>query len=299
MIPDTVRNLPVVVSIVVAARNARRLLTGLLESFRDLPAEARDACEVIIVDAASVDGTAAWLLEVAGSSHCPLVRWISEPDTGIADAWNKGVSRARGKWVMFLGADDRVADGPAFAAAITRLATIPSETVAVAFPVELAGPDGGVVASCKPTLGGRQSAFFQVNTLPHQGVFHRRRAWDLHGPFDTRYSLAADYEFLLRLAVAGESIVIEDVAPPVRMALGGASKRHPHRVLREFRRAQGAHGIRGWRWSWWRSWITASARRTAAALCGEAFSDQAADWLRVVCGSPRAWTAVNRMGGVR
>src|SRR5690606_19493717 len=32
--------------------------------------------------------------------------WVSAPDSGIYDAWNKGLQRATGQWIAFLGADD-------------------------------------------------------------------------------------------------------------------------------------------------------------------------------------------------
>jgi glycosyltransferase involved in cell wall biosynthesis len=260
------------VSIVVAAKNARYLLEGLLESIDALPPSCRHACEVIIVDAASGDGTPAWLARVAAADRISPVAWLSESDTGIADAWNKGVGLARGEWVVFLGADDRLAAGAAVADAIATLDTQSAKTMAVAFPIIVFGLPRGASVVCTPVLGRGNAAFFQVNTLPHQGVFHRREAWQRHGLFDTRFTVAADYEFLLRLIKSGESIVIARSTPPVLMAAGGISKRNPLLVLREFRRAQILHGIGGMRWRWWVGWIKAMIRRGGEALLGQATS---------------------------
>jgi glycosyltransferase involved in cell wall biosynthesis len=260
------------VSIVVAAKNARHLLEGLLETIDALSPSCRHACEVIIVDAASGDGTPAWLARVAAADGIPAVAWRSEPDTGIADAWNKGVGLARGEWVLFLGADDRLAAGSAFADAIATLDTQSAQTMAVAFPIIVFGLPRAASVVCVPVLGRGNAAFFQVNTLPHQGVFHRREAWQRHGLFDTQFTVAADYEFLLRLIRSGESIVIARSTPPVLMAAGGISKRNPLLVLREFRRAQILHGIGGMRWRWWVGWIKAMIRRGGEALLGQATS---------------------------
>ena len=249
------------VSMVVAARNAQPLLAGLMRSIDSLPHACRIACEVIVVDAASADGTRDWLGGVASGNRVPPVSWISEPDSGIADAWNKGVALSRGEWVVFLGADDRVADGPAFSAALATLGSAVDTVTAVAFPIVVFDPstDRGVI--CKPALGRANASFLQVNTLPHQGVFHRRSAWQRCGLFDTRFTVAADYEFLLRLITSGEDIRLADSPPPVRMATGGLSKRSPALVLREFRFAQSLHGVRGVRWRWWAAWLKATARR--------------------------------------
>ncbi len=270
------------VSIVVAAKNARHLLEGLLESTDALPPSCRNACEVIIVDAASGDGTPAWLARFTAADRIPSVAWLSEPDMGISDAWNKGVELARGEWIVFLGADDRLAAGTAFADAIATLDTQSVKTMAVAFPIIVFGRPRDASMVCTPVLGRGNAAFFQVNTLPHQGVFHRRQCWQRHGLFDTRFTVAADYEFLLRLIRSGEAIVVADSTPPVRMAAGGISKRNPLLVLREFRRAQIIHGIGGMRWRWWAGWIKAMIRRGVEELFGQTASRRLASWTPLI-----------------
>ena len=41
----------------------------------------------------------------------PHVTWMQEPDEGMSDAINKGFDRAKGEWVMWLNADDRLKPG--------------------------------------------------------------------------------------------------------------------------------------------------------------------------------------------
>lgn len=57
-----------------------------------------------IIDGGSTDGT---LDILKGES---LVKWISEPDKGLSDAVNKGIQRAKGDWIIWLNADDFLAD---------------------------------------------------------------------------------------------------------------------------------------------------------------------------------------------
>lgn len=268
------------VSIVVAAKNAKQFLGGLFESIATLPPECRSACEVVVVDAASSDGTPAWLDRMAAENRSRLLRFLSEPDAGIADAWNKGVRLARGEWVLFLGADDRVAEGEAFPAALAVLASASPRAAAVAFPIVVFGLPQDASVVCTPVLGRNNATFQQVNTLPHQGVFHRRDAWQRNGPFDTRFALAADYEFLLRLVSRGEPVVIVASLPPVRMAAGGISKQDPLRVLREFRFAQSLHGVAGVRWRWWMAWLKSIVRTITAAALGVRTARSVSDGLR-------------------
>ncbi len=61
--------------------------------------------EHLVIDGGSTDDSA------AVAARFPHARWTQEPDTGMSDAINKGFARARGDWVMWLNADDRLKPG--------------------------------------------------------------------------------------------------------------------------------------------------------------------------------------------
>jgi glycosyltransferase involved in cell wall biosynthesis len=61
--------------------------------------------EHLILDGGSTDDSAR---VAAGFPHAS---WIQEPDTGMSQAINRGFDRARGEWVMWLNADDRLQPG--------------------------------------------------------------------------------------------------------------------------------------------------------------------------------------------
>lgn len=88
-------------SVITAVRNG---LTDLQRTSASLQAQTSQDFEWIVIDAASNDGTADWLstLKVFGDR----LHWVSEPDRGISDAWNKGLAIASGHQVMFLNAGD-------------------------------------------------------------------------------------------------------------------------------------------------------------------------------------------------
>ena len=76
---------------------------GLQKTLASLAVQSRrDAFECVVIDGASDDGT----LDVIKANEAIVGRWISEPDRGIYDAMNKGVSMARGKLILFLNAGD-------------------------------------------------------------------------------------------------------------------------------------------------------------------------------------------------
>ena len=83
-------------------RNGAETIQRCLDS---VLAQQAGLAEIVVVDGASTDGTVAILERNAKR----LASWSSEPDRGICDAWNKALARVRGEWVLFLGADDRLA----------------------------------------------------------------------------------------------------------------------------------------------------------------------------------------------
>ena len=85
-------------SIVTAARNAR---VELLRTAHSLAAQTLRDFEWIVIDGASTDGSQDLLPHLEG-----VTTYISELDRGIADAWNKGIARARGRQILILNAGD-------------------------------------------------------------------------------------------------------------------------------------------------------------------------------------------------
>jgi glycosyltransferase involved in cell wall biosynthesis len=86
-------------SVVTATFNSGAYLRRTAESLR------RQTCtdfEWLVMDGGSSDGTRRVIEE-----NADLIReWVSERDAGIADAWNKGIARARGRYVLILNAGD-------------------------------------------------------------------------------------------------------------------------------------------------------------------------------------------------
>jgi putative colanic acid biosynthesis glycosyltransferase len=85
-------------SIITACFNARE---DLLVTANSLDKQVFRDFEWIVIDGASDDGTYEVLKNLPNVSL-----WISEPDEGIADAWNKGVRLSKGHQILFLNAGD-------------------------------------------------------------------------------------------------------------------------------------------------------------------------------------------------
>ncbi len=97
---------PIQLTLITATRNRREHLARCIESVaaQDYPHKQH-----VIIDGASDDGTVGLLRERA--EVYPHICWISEPDTSLSQAFNKGLARATGDWVNVLGDDDLILSG--------------------------------------------------------------------------------------------------------------------------------------------------------------------------------------------
>ena len=175
------------VSVIIVCRNPGPLLRTALES---VWAQQGGACEVVVIDGASTDGSREWL----ESQRARIGTLVSEPDRGVYDAMNKGVTRARGDWLLFLGSDDRLLED-----ALGRIAPVLQQTEAGVVVGEAAYDDGRIYGM------GNLTATVRRNFVHHQAAFYRRTLFAAHGKFDERLQLQADYDFNLRLLQSGVS----------------------------------------------------------------------------------------------
>ena len=180
------------VSIITPVFNAGRPLAHTL---RSVAAQTLEDWQHVIVDDGSTDPTTARLLEAAGAQARTTV--IRTENRGPATARNTAVANARGRYLVFLDADDHLA--PEFLA----------KTVAV---LE-AEPDVGVVHTWVALVGGHQGVWrtgpFALPDLLARCTIHvtalvRRELFGAVGGFDTRYvESAEDWDFWIGLAGRG------------------------------------------------------------------------------------------------
>lgn len=182
--------------------------------------------EHLIIDGQSTDGT----LEEVSRRTTPSLRLISEPDSGIYDALNKGINLARGDILGLMHSDDFLAHDRVL------------ERVAKAFEdpaIDAVYGDLDYVAADNPNRIIRhwRAGAFKPNNLrrgwmpPHPALFIRRRVVEAHGAYDLRYRIAADYDAILRWFGRGgvRSAYIPEVL--VKMRVGGESNRSLERIL--------------------------------------------------------------------
>ncbi len=177
------------------ARHLQRTLDGVLAD--DYPNR-----EVIVVDGASTDGTVELL-----RSYGDRIRWISEPDRGEYDAWNKAARMATGEIFKWLPDDDRLRPGaPRLAAAY--LAEHPEVDIVFGqTQVWQEHPDGTLTPLPEEPMTDASRLTLkhflrQTHGVTSVAMFARRRVLDRLGPFAIDYA-CGDTEFWVRAAANG------------------------------------------------------------------------------------------------
>ncbi|WKZ47401.1 MAG: glycosyltransferase family 2 protein [Anaerolineales bacterium] len=182
------------ISIITPSFNQARYLEQTIQSVlgQDYP-----HIEYIVVDGASKDGS----VEVIKKYADKLAWWVSEKDSGQAEAINKGLARAKGEIVAWLNSDDYF---------------LPS-AVSSAMEVFEENPDVALVYGNMLAVDERGNAFnsltykqlslqdllcFQIIGQP--AVFFRRKALENAGYLDPTFHFLLDHHLWIRIAQHGK-----------------------------------------------------------------------------------------------
>ncbi|MEI6516250.1 MAG: glycosyltransferase family 2 protein [bacterium] len=166
---------------------------GLDQTLRSVLEQGYRDFELIVIDGASTDGSA----EVIRRHSARINHLVSEPDSGIYNAMNKGLRLATGEFVHFLNSGDRLLSPDVLAAIFSGRQ----------YDADLMYGDLIRPGSTTPTYEQIQpdtltlDRFFGLG-ICHQTIFYRRTLFALLGEYDESYSLLADWDFNLKVLLA-------------------------------------------------------------------------------------------------
>lgn len=176
-------------SIITIVRNNRRFIGDTIAS---VLAQSYPHVEYIIIDGASTDGT----VDIIRACEDKLAHWVSEPDHGIADAFNKGLALSNGDYILFLNSDDALAGGDVLQAMAGKIVENGHPSLIYGDYDILDRESGTFMYHGSVNLTSK--GLMQGQILPHPCLFTRRSYFDTYGGFDTDFKIAMDYEWLLR-----------------------------------------------------------------------------------------------------
>lgn len=209
-------------SIITVTWNAADVIAPTLQSVRQQT--SRDY-EMLIIDGASSDDT----LAIVNKASIASLRVFSEPDKGLYDAMNKGIDRARGRYLIFLNAGDRFADDTVLA----RLALLTADNPGVIYgQTQLVNNAGTVVGKRHLTAPKRLTAdsFLKGMVVCHQAFAARR---DLVPHYDLKYRYSADYDWCIKVLRKSPANAYVGREPIISYLADGMTTRHHRSSLWE------------------------------------------------------------------
>lgn len=218
------------ISIVTVCRNAEATIARTIESIR---AQQYPSLEYIVIDGASTDSTP----DIVRSYSENVDIFISEPDSGIADAFNKGICRSTDGIIGLINADDQLCPGTlekicCFFEKNPYVDVIHGDVILV--------DEHKTIKRVKPA--GRWWYPWRLVLFNHPATFVRKSVYEKHGLFDTSYRIAMDVELFLRWTTRGARIhYLPEIL--VNVQAGGASSQQAVTGFQEVRRAALHYGF--------------------------------------------------------
>jgi len=211
-------------SILTASLNSEKTIFKTLKSIQS---QTFQDFEHIVIDGNSFDTTSDILTSFEDTYN---LQWISEPDKGIADALNKGLTHTKGRFILILQADDHLFSRDTLKKAYAFLANDKYDIYS--FPIIFNDPIRGFTLK-KPIhfLWWNHFKFIFF----HQGCFVKNSVFENIGSFRTQYKINMDYDFFYRALANNHNVKFGSFPISVMggSGIGSNSKFIPERLMEE------------------------------------------------------------------
>lgn len=230
------------ITVITVTYNSAMTIADAVES---VLRQSYDDIEYIVIDGNSTDRTLD-IVRRYEPSFTGRMRLLSEPDGGIYDAMNKGLSLATGDVVGFLNSDDYFTSNDILSVVAGEFAKNNTDIVYGDVHFIHNGSPQKVVRYYSSRLF--RPCWLRFGFMPaHPSVYVRKKVYEEVGPYKTDYAIGADFEMIVRL-FHGHRFKSEYIRRDfVTMRTGGISTRGMRSrkiLLREDTRACRENGIR-------------------------------------------------------
>ena len=166
--------------------------------------------EVWIIDSLSSDSTKVFLKTLQAPFY-----WLFEKDSGIYDAMNKGVKRAQGDWLYFLGCDDRLYNKNTLESVFNKVGEVKEMDLIIGqIKYDLNGGESYFIRRKKGVVISSMSRkIWLKNTLHHQAIFYKKSVFS-ELEYSMQYQILSDYNLNINLFKQGvkELVIDEKIA---------------------------------------------------------------------------------------
>jgi len=213
------------ISVITVCFNAE---TDIKRTIKSVLEQSYESIQYIIIDGASTDNTINIISDYAYS----IDTFISEEDSGIYDAMNKGAKAASGDYLFFLNAGDTFINKDT----LSKIASHDLNGEFIYGDIELLSSDN--ITSVKRMPAILTTKFLINKTIPHQSVLTKKSLFDLIGGYDPKLKIVADYKFQLIaiLELRAKTQYIPEVF--AQFNLFGISSLQPFKRIKEKKKVQ-------------------------------------------------------------
>ena len=177
------------ISVITPSLNCVKYIEKAIQSVK---IQSYPEIEYLVIDGCSTDGT----IDIINRYRDDIDYFISENDSGIYNAMNKGIKNASGDVLFFLNADDQFCDGNVVSD-IMHYFNSQNGLDLVYGNVLLDMPRGITRWHQNPELSRKSLA---GNTISHQSIFAKKEIFIRTNGFSENYRIVSDFEWLMKLA---------------------------------------------------------------------------------------------------
>lgn len=207
------------VSIITVTFNSGEYVNDCLESVK---LQKYKNIEHIIIDGGSTDNT----LHTVKSKYNNLMTIVSERDRGIYDAMNKGISLSTGEIVGFLNSDDFYINNQVISTVVKEFQNDSSLKACYSDLIYVDRFDTSRVIRYIKSNTFKAGLFCKGWCPPHPTFFVQKSVYESYGKFDLSFSLASDFDLMMRFL---EKKKIKSKYIPevwVKMRMGGVTNKN-------------------------------------------------------------------------
>ncbi|MFV5686291.1 glycosyltransferase family 2 protein [Flavobacterium sp. GB2R13] len=165
-------------------------LEGLKRTVESVVNQSWQEFEYIIIDGGSTDGSAAYI----ENQNDKIDYWVSEPDSGIYNAMNKGILKATGEYLLFLNSGDLLFSNTVLE---ENEAEFHTEDL-ICFDILMRGTGTEFIKSSRSSS---ILPYLYLDTFPHQSILIRKKIFYVIGFYDEKLKIVADWKFVLQAIV--------------------------------------------------------------------------------------------------
>ena len=168
-------------------------MDGLVKTVNSVLEQSFSDFGFVIVDGASTDGSVGFIQDTA--NIFPGLIWVSEKDTGIFNAMNKGIAKAEGDYILFLNSGDYLVDKDVLAKVFEK-----ERTSDILLGAERVSKHGEPIWTTYPKASYSLKNLYH-GSIAHQAAFIRKGLFERYGLYREDLRFMGDWEFFVRTLI--------------------------------------------------------------------------------------------------